>query len=68
MSARKEELLNAEEEGITCKFLATPTRFIGDEQGKVKGIELVAMELGEPDASGKAKISSCTRFRNRYGC
>ena len=55
MSARKEELLNAEEEGITCKFLATPTRFIGDEQGNVKGIELVAMELGEPDASGRRK-------------
>jgi len=55
MPARKEELLNAEEEGITCKFLATPTRFIGDEQGKVKGIELVAMELGEPDASGRRK-------------
>jgi glutamate synthase (NADPH/NADH) small chain len=53
--ARQEELLNAEEEGITFKFLASPTRFIGDEQGKVKGIELVAMELGEPDASGRRK-------------
>ncbi len=51
--ARAEELGNAEEEGITCKFLASPTRFIGDEQGKVKGIELVAMELGEPDATGR---------------
>src|SRR3990172_4143342 len=55
MPARKEELVNAEEEGITCKFLATPTRFIGDEQGNVKGIELVAMELAEPDASGRRK-------------
>lgn len=53
--ARQEELLNAEEEGITCKFLATPTRFIGDEQGRVKGIELVTMKLGEPDASGRRK-------------
>jgi glutamate synthase (NADPH/NADH) small chain len=51
--ARREELLNAEEEGITCKFLAMPTRFIGDEQGRVKGIELIAMELGEADASGR---------------
>ena len=55
LPARKEELLNAEEEGITCKFLATPTRFVGDEQGRVKGIELVAMELGEPDESGRRR-------------
>ncbi len=53
--ARAEELENAEEEGITCKFLAAPTRFIGDEQGNVKAIELVAMELGEPDASGRGR-------------
>jgi len=53
--ARAEELLNAEEEGITFKFLAAPTRFLGDKQGKVKGIELVAMELGEPDASGRRR-------------
>jgi glutamate synthase (NADPH) small chain len=53
--ARAEELLNAEEEGVTCKFLAAPTRFLGDEQGRVKGIELVAMELGEPDASGRRR-------------
>jgi len=53
MPARAEELQNAEEEGITCKFLAAPTRFLGDEQGKVRGIELVAMELEEQDASGR---------------
>jgi glutamate synthase (NADPH/NADH) small chain len=53
--ARQEELLNAEEEGITFKFLASPTRFIGDEQGRIRGIELVAMELGEPDVSGRRK-------------
>jgi len=53
--ARAEELLNAEEEGVTCKFLAAPTLFIGDEQGRVKGIELVAMELGEPDESGRRR-------------
>jgi len=53
--ARAEELQNAEEEGITCKFLAAPTRFIGEEQGKVKAVELVAMELGEPDESGRRR-------------
>ena len=55
MPAREEEILNAEEEGIICKFLAAPIRFIGDEQGNVKGMELLAMELGEPDASGRRR-------------
>jgi len=53
--ARAEELYNSEEEGINFRFLVAPTRFLGDEQGKVKGIELVAMELGEPDASGRRR-------------
>lgn len=52
MPAREEEILNAEEEGIRFKFLAAPTRFISDEQGKVKGIEYVKMKL-EADQTGK---------------
>ncbi len=55
LPARAEELLNAEEEGITCRFLAAPTRFLGDEKGNVKGIELVAMELGQSDESGRRR-------------
>ncbi|HEX7482048.1 MAG TPA: NADPH-dependent glutamate synthase, partial [Candidatus Bathyarchaeia archaeon] len=55
LPARQEELVNAEEEGITFKFLASPKRFIGDEQGRIKGIELVTMELVEPDESGRRK-------------
>jgi glutamate synthase (NADPH/NADH) small chain len=55
LPARREELLNAEEEGVRFRFLAAPTRFIGDEHGRVKGVELVAMELGEPDASGRRR-------------
>lgn len=57
MPAREEELLNAEEEGIDFKFLVSPTKFIGDEQGKVKGMEYVTMELSEPDATGRRKVS-----------
>ncbi|MCW4010337.1 MAG: NADPH-dependent glutamate synthase [Candidatus Bathyarchaeota archaeon] len=53
MPARLEEILHAEEEGITCKFLASPTRFLGDEQGRVTGMEYIAMKLGEPDESGR---------------
>ncbi|MEM3356409.1 MAG: NADPH-dependent glutamate synthase, partial [Candidatus Bathyarchaeia archaeon] len=55
MPARKEEIENAEEEGIICKFLANPTRFIGDEKGWVKQMECIRMELGPPDESGRRR-------------
>jgi glutamate synthase (NADPH/NADH) small chain len=55
MPARLEEIENAEEEGIVCKFLAAPIRFIGDDSGWVKGMECIAMELGPPDESGRRR-------------
>jgi len=55
LPARKEEIENAEEEGISCKFLAAPIRFIGDERGWVKAMECICMELGSPDESGRRK-------------
>jgi glutamate synthase (NADPH/NADH) small chain len=55
MPARKEEVLNAEEEGVQFMMLSSPVRFLGDEKGVVKGIELQAMELGEPDQSGRRR-------------
>jgi len=55
LPARKEEIENAEEEGIICKFLAAPTRFIGDEKGWVKQMECICMELGAPDESGRRR-------------
>lgn len=55
MPARKEEIENAEEEGIVCKFLANPTRFFGDEKGWVKAMECICMELGPPDNSGRRR-------------
>jgi glutamate synthase (NADPH/NADH) small chain len=55
LPARKEEIENAEEEGIVCKFLAAPTRFIGDEKGWVKAMECICMELGLPDESGRRR-------------
>ncbi len=53
MPARLEEVENALEEDIIFDFLTNPTRFIGDERGMVKAMEVVEMELGEPDASGR---------------
>jgi len=55
MPARAEERENAEEEGIFFKLLTNPKRFIGDEQGRVKAVELYEMELGEPDESGRRR-------------
>jgi glutamate synthase (NADPH/NADH) small chain len=55
LPARKEEIENAEEEGIICKFLAAPLRFMGDEKGWVKAMECICMELGPPDESGRRR-------------
>jgi len=55
LPARQEEIENAEEEGLVCKFLAAPLKFIGDEKGWVKAMECQCMELGPPDASGRRR-------------
>lgn len=55
MPARAEEAHHAEEEEIDFRLLTAPVRVIGDENGWVKGIECVKMELGEPDASGRRR-------------
>ena len=59
LPAREEEIENAEEEGIVCKFLAAPIKFIGDEKGWVKAMECIRMELGPPDESGRRKPTPC---------
>ena len=53
--ARKEEIENAEEEGVKFMFLNNPIRFIGDENGWLKAMVCQKMELGEPDASGRRR-------------
>lgn len=55
MPARAEEIHHAEEEGVEMHLLTNPTRFIGDEQGRVKAMECLKMELGEPDDSGRRR-------------
>lgn len=53
LPARKEEVGHAKEEGVIFNLLTNPTRILTDENGWVKGIECIKMELGEPDASGR---------------
>ena len=55
MPARAEEVENAEEEGIIFELLTNPVRIIADEEKRVKAIECVRMELGEPDDSGRRR-------------
>lgn len=53
MPARKEEYLNAINEGIHFDFLRNPTEVIVDNNNHVKGVSIQKMELGEPDSSGR---------------
>lgn len=53
--ARLEELHHAKEEGIIFKFLNNPAAIVGDENGWVKGMEVIEQQLGEPDASGRRR-------------
>jgi glutamate synthase (NADPH/NADH) small chain len=55
MPARDEEIQRAEEEGIDFRLLANPTRVLGDEQGRVRAMECLRMELGQPDESGRRR-------------
>lgn len=53
MPARIEEVHHAKEEGVQFKLLHNPVEYIGDENGWVKQIRCIRMELGEPDSSGR---------------
>jgi len=55
MPARAEEVENAQEEGIVFKFLTNPVEIYGDDNGWVRGMKCIQMELGEPDASGRRR-------------
>lgn len=54
MPAFKEEILQADEEGIPTRFLTAPVK-VEESPGKGLILELIEMELGEPDASGRAR-------------
>ncbi|MDD6043249.1 MAG: FAD-dependent oxidoreductase, partial [Eubacteriaceae bacterium] len=55
LPARAEEVHHAMEEGVIFKVLNNPVQILGDENGNVRAIECVKMELGEPDASGRRR-------------
>ncbi|MCC7156235.1 MAG: NADPH-dependent glutamate synthase [Bryobacterales bacterium] len=53
LRARLEEIEHAEEEGVHFEFLGAPVRLLGDENGFVVEMEIIRMELGPPDSSGR---------------
>jgi glutamate synthase (NADPH/NADH) small chain len=53
MPARAEEVRHARDEGIEFLCLTNPVAFLGDEQGWLRAVRCVKMELGEPDESGR---------------
>jgi len=55
MPARREEVENAQEEGIHFKLLTNPKQFLGNDKNWVTGAECYEMELGEPDDSGRRR-------------
>lgn len=55
LPARVEEVHHAKEEGVIFDLLTNPVEILVDEQGWVKGMKCVKMELGEPDASGRRR-------------
>ncbi|WP_461614325.1 NADPH-dependent glutamate synthase [Clostridium sp. Marseille-QA1073] len=55
LPARVEEVHHAKEEGIILDLLVNPIEILGDENGWVKGMKCIRMELGEADASGRRR-------------
>lgn len=55
LPARQEEVHHAQEEGVVFDILTNPVEILSDENGWVKGIKCVKMELGEADDSGRRR-------------
>ncbi len=53
--ARAEEIEHAVEEGVQFNWLTTPVQLLGNDNGWVKAMECIRMELGEPDSSGRRR-------------
>lgn len=55
MPARAEETKHAEEEGVVLRLLASPVEVLGTDDGWVRAVRCIRMELGEPDESGRRR-------------
>lgn len=55
LPARAEEVHHAKEEGVIFDLLTNPVEILQDENGWVRGVRVIHMELGEPDQSGRRR-------------
>lgn len=55
MPGSRKERAHAIEEGAVIEYLVAPVKFIGDEQGNLRSMELQRMKLGAPDKSGRPR-------------
>jgi len=64
LPARREEIENAEEEGLICNFLNAPAEFYGDDKGWVRAMRCTCMELTMPDERGRTGVKpiACSDF------
>lgn len=53
--SRPVEIEHAKTEGVRFQYLVNPVRFLGDTRGRLRAMELIRMELGPPDASGRPR-------------
>ncbi|MCP4593369.1 MAG: NADPH-dependent glutamate synthase [bacterium] len=68
MPARVEEIKHAEEEGVKLDLLVNPIEILGTEDGWVRGVRCIRMELGEPDASGRRRPVPIEGSEFEYPC
>lgn len=68
MPARAEEVGHAMEEGVIFDFLRNPNVIIGDDNGRVRAVELQKFELGEPDASGRRSPVAIEGSQYEFDC
>ena len=57
MPARREEVHHAMEEGVQFMFQTAPVEILGNEDGTVRALRCIKMEMGAPDEKGRRKFS-----------
>ncbi len=68
LPARKMEVEHAKEEGIIFNLLINPVRVLTDDNNHVIGMEVVEMELGEPDESGRRSVTEKVGSNKEIKC
>ena len=68
LPARKMEVEHAKEEGVIFDLLQNPKRILTDDDNHVVGMEVIDMELGEKDASGRASVHEKTNSEHKVLC